>query len=82
VCRLLSLIGNTQGSADALNYRHNFSPDPMMRTYTPEPRGFRGGRRELPREPWRQGHTDPPTRARRDNLSFEQAVAFGITPNY
>lgn len=45
----------------------------MMRTFTPEPRGFRG-RRELPREPWRQV-TDP--RLRRDPLSFEQAVALG-----
>lgn len=44
-----------------------------MRTYTPEPQGFRG-RRELPLEPWRQV-TDP--RLRRDPLSFEQAVALG-----
>jgi len=61
------------GSAEAINFpRLNSSPTRMMRTYTPEPRGLRG-RRELPREPWRQ--TDP--RARRDPLSFEQAVALG-----
>ncbi|CAL8143658.1 unnamed protein product [Orchesella dallaii] len=64
----------TSGSAEAINFpRLNVSPTRMMRTYTPEPRGFRG-RRELPREPWRQV-TDP--RLRRDPLSFEQAVALG-----
>lgn len=64
------------GSAEAINFpRLNSSPTHMMRTYTPEPRGFRG-RRELPREPWRQQpQTDP--RMRRDPLNFDQAVALG-----
>lgn len=67
------------GSAEAINFpRLNVSPTRMMRTYTPEPRGFRG-RRELPREPWRQV-TDPRL-LRRDPLSFEQAFALGRHQN-
>lgn len=75
------------GSAEAINYPrlNNSSPTDMMRTFTPEPQGFRQ-RRELPREPWRQQphqssqlsqpqiEQRPP---RRDPLSFEQAVALG-----
>lgn len=69
---VLSVASIMLGSAEQINFpRLNVSPTRMMRTYTPEPRGFRG-RRELPREPWRQ---DP--RLRRDPLSFEQAVALG-----
>lgn len=75
------------GSAEAINFpRLNSSPTRMMRTFTPEPiRGLRG-RRELPREPWRQQPSLPePPRMRRDDphdpLSFEQAVACSLGRN-
>jgi hypothetical protein len=82
------------GSAEAINFpRLNSSPTSMMRTFTPEPRGgMRGGRRELPREPWRQHPPQQPqpqtenfsrmTRMERDPLSFEQAVALGSSDEF
>ncbi|XP_035706296.1 voltage-dependent calcium channel type A subunit alpha-1 isoform X5 [Folsomia candida] len=79
-----NLYQQASGSAEAINFpRLNSSPTRMMRTFTPEPiRGLRG-RRELPREPWRQQPSLPePPRMRRDDphdpLSFEQAVACSL----